>query len=86
MAIPNDDRLKERRSDEYIDGDVARREGNPVGMGLLVVGLILAVFVGWYMFSGPSTDSGGVTRTSPPVTSSPTTGTTSNPTTSPKQP
>ena len=86
MAIPDDDRLKERRSDEYIDRNVVRREGNPVGMvGLLVVALILAAFVGWYMVS-PSTDSGGVTRTNPPVSSSPTTGTTSNPTTSPKQP
>ncbi len=51
---------------------------------MLLLGFVLAALVGWYVFGKDTPDSIGVTRTSPPISSSPTIG--PNTTTVPKQP
>jgi len=82
MAVSDEDRA--RRTDDYIDTDLAR-EANPVTLiAVLLLGFVLAALVGWYVFGKDTSDSIGVTRTSPPISSSPTTG--PNTTTVPKQP
>ena len=82
MSLSEEDRA--RRTDDYIDTDLAR-ESNPVTtVAVLLLGLVLAAFAGWYVFGKDTSDSVGVTRTSPPISGSPTTG--PNTTTVPKQP
>jgi hypothetical protein len=82
MAISDEDRA--RRTNDYIDTDPTR-EANPVTMvSVLLVGFVLAVFVGWYVFGKDPSGSASSARTSPPASSTPTTG--PNTTTVPKQP
>ena len=82
MALSEQDRV--RRTDDYIDADLARQSNPVTTLALLLVGLVLAAFAGWYVFGKDTSDSVGVTRTSPPISSGPTTG--PNTTTVPKQP
>jgi hypothetical protein len=82
MAISDEDRA--RRTDDYIDTDLAR-EANPVTMiAVVLLGFVLAALAGWYVFGKDTAGSVGATRTSAPVSSSPTPG--PNTTTVPKQP
>jgi hypothetical protein len=79
MAINDDLRTRNRMTDA--------REG--MGMVPIVVLVLLAIAVGWWVFGDRMAASpDGATRTTVPVTGSPSTGTntTSNPTTTPKQP
>ena len=83
MAIPDE---IGRRTGDYIENG-GESVGNRDIVRFLIVALIFAAFVGWFFFRNYSTDGVGITRSTPPVTSSPTTGvsTSSNPTTVPKQ-
>jgi hypothetical protein len=70
-AISNEDRA--RRTDDYIDTDLAREANTPVTMiAVLLVGFVLAALVGWYVLGKDMSGSVGATRTSPPISSSPT--------------
>ena len=74
-----------RRTDNYIEKD-EESVGNRDIVRFLIIALIFAAFVGWFSFRNYSTDGDGITRSTPPLTSSPTTGmTSSDPTTVPKQ-
>jgi hypothetical protein len=82
------DEERQHRRDDYIDQKTVNRAGSPVAaVGWIVIALVVAAFIGWYVFAGSSDEGTGITRTAP-VTSSPNTGTntTSNPATTPKQP
>lgn len=81
MAVNDDLNPRNRMSDHR-----ARTEG--MGMLPLIIGLIGLALLGWWFFGNLATRTDGPARTTAPVTGSPNTGTntTSNPTTTPKQP
>ena len=79
MGLSEQDRA--RRTDDYIDTDLARQSNPVTTLALLLVGLVLAAFAGWYVFGKDTSDR--VSRT-PPISSSPMAG--QNTTTVPKQP
>lgn len=82
MAVFDENNRRIRTGDRIRNGLSGRTEG--AGVLLIVAALIAAASICLWLYTRGSNDGVGVTRTTPPVTSSPNTG--SNPTTTPKQP